>query len=60
MVFRTVHGLATAVEGGLFVRFDQPGVAVVWTGPLWGSATMADSHRFEVRHFSLAPNGSVR
>ena len=60
VVFRTVHGLATAVEGGLFVRFDQPGVAVVWTEPLWGAATMAHGQTFEVRHFTLAPNGSVR
>lgn len=60
VVFRTVHGLATAVEGGLFVRSDQPGVAVVWTEPLWRSATLAHRQTFEVRHFTPATNGSVR
>jgi hypothetical protein len=59
-VYRTVHGFATEVEGGLFVRFDRPEVGVVWTEPLWASATMAYPQTFLVQRFTTAVNGSLR
>jgi hypothetical protein len=59
VVYRTVHGVYTAVEGGLFVRFDQPTVAVVWTEPLWGAATLTYPQTFLVQRFAPALNGSA-
>lgn len=59
VVYRTVHGAVTAVEGGLFVRYDQPTSAVVWSEPLWGAATMPHPQTFEVRRFTARLNGAA-
>lgn len=59
VVYRTEHGAVTAVEGGLFVRFDQPTVAVVWGEPLWGAATMPNPQTFAVQRFTAGLNGAA-
>ncbi|MDZ4101008.1 MAG: hypothetical protein U1E12_04950 [Hydrogenophaga sp.] len=59
VVYRTIHQIATAVQGGLFMRFEEPTVAVVWIEPLWGAATMPHSVEFSVRRFTPALNGSA-
>lgn len=59
VVYRTVHGAVTAVEGGLFVRFDQPTLAVVWGEPLWGAATMPHGQTFAVQRFTVRLNGAA-
>jgi len=59
VVYRTVHGAITLVEGGLYVRFDQPGVAVVWGEPHWGAATMPHLQTFAVQRFTPRLNGST-
>lgn len=59
VVYKTIHGVSTEVEGGLYVRFDQPSAAVIWTEPLWGSATMTYPQLFPVKRFTPALNGST-
>lgn len=59
VVYRTVHGVATAVAGGLFVRFDQPTLAVVWGEPLVGAVTMHHPQTFGVRRFTARTNGEA-
>jgi hypothetical protein len=56
VIYKTSHGITVGVEGGLFVRYDQPTVAVVWYEPVLGSATMPHPQTFKVQRFTPASN----
>lgn len=49
LVYRTQHGIASEVVGGLYLPHADPTQALVWHEPLFGSATMPYPNRWPVK-----------
>ena len=49
IVFRTVHGVTNAVEGGLYVRNDRPDEATAWIYPQLGAGRVQNVRPVRVR-----------